>query len=60
MGYGLYFYGVVEILGVEWDDFFDEFYIGNVKYSSIFNYFILSWVDIGVIGWLVDGVVIMN
>jgi ring-1,2-phenylacetyl-CoA epoxidase subunit PaaA len=33
---------------------------GRAKYSSIFNYPTLSWADIGVIGWLVDGAAIMN
>ena len=33
---------------------------GKAKYSSIFNYPALSWADIGVIGWLVDGAAIMN
>jgi ring-1,2-phenylacetyl-CoA epoxidase subunit PaaA len=33
---------------------------GKAKYSSIFNYPTLSWADIGVIGWLVDGAAIMN
>ena len=32
----------------------------RAKYSSIFNYPTLSWADIGVIGWLVDGAAIMN
>lgn len=31
-----------------------------MKYSSIFNYPTLSWADIGVIGWLVDGAAIVN
>ena len=31
-----------------------------MKYSSIFNYPILTWADIGAIGWLVDGAAIMN
>ncbi|MFN4115480.1 MAG: 1,2-phenylacetyl-CoA epoxidase subunit PaaA, partial [Inhella sp.] len=30
------------------------------KYSSIFNYPTLTWADVGVIGWLVDGAAIMN
>jgi ring-1,2-phenylacetyl-CoA epoxidase subunit PaaA len=30
------------------------------KYSSIFNYPTLTWADIGIIGWLVDGAAIMN
>ena len=33
---------------------------GKAKYSSIFNYPTLTWADIGVIGWLVDGAAIMN
>ena len=33
---------------------------GRAKYSSIFNYPTLSWADVGVIGWLVDGAAIMN
>ncbi|MFL6694118.1 MAG: 1,2-phenylacetyl-CoA epoxidase subunit PaaA, partial [Ramlibacter sp.] len=30
------------------------------KYSSIFNYPTLTWADVGVVGWLVDGAAIMN
>jgi ring-1,2-phenylacetyl-CoA epoxidase subunit PaaA len=33
---------------------------GRAKYSSIFNYPTLSWADMGVIGWLVDGAAIVN
>jgi ring-1,2-phenylacetyl-CoA epoxidase subunit PaaA len=33
---------------------------GKAKYSSIFNYPTLTWADIGIIGWLVDGAAIMN
>ena len=39
---------------------FDALHSGRAKYSSIFNYPTLSWADIGVIGWLVDGAAIMN
>jgi ring-1,2-phenylacetyl-CoA epoxidase subunit PaaA len=33
---------------------------GKAKYSNIFNYPTLSWADMGVIGWLVDGAAIVN
>jgi len=33
---------------------------GTAKYSSIFNYPTLTWADIGVIGWFVDGAAIVN
>jgi ring-1,2-phenylacetyl-CoA epoxidase subunit PaaA len=38
----------------------DQLLSGKAKYSSIFNYPTLTWADIGVIGWLVDGAAIMN
>jgi len=38
----------------------DALHSGKAKYSSIFNYPTLTWADIGVIGWLVDGAAIMN
>lgn len=60
VGYGFYFYSVVEMFGVLCDLLIDVLYVGKVKYLSIFNYLMLIWVDVGVIGWLVDGVVIMN
>jgi len=38
----------------------DALHTGRAKYSSIFNYPTLTWADVGVIGWLVDGAAIMN
>jgi ring-1,2-phenylacetyl-CoA epoxidase subunit PaaA len=38
----------------------DALHTGKAKYSSIFNYPTLTWADVGVIGWLVDGAAIMN
>jgi ring-1,2-phenylacetyl-CoA epoxidase subunit PaaA len=59
-GHGLYLYAAAETLGVERDDLVEALHSGRAKYSSIFNYPTLSWADIGVIGWLVDGAAIMN
>ena len=42
------------------DDLIDDLHAGRAKYSSIFNYPTLSWADIGMIGWLVDGSAIIN
>ena len=42
------------------DDLIDDLHSGRAKYSSIFNYPTLSWADIGMIGWLVDGSAIIN
>lgn len=59
-GHGLYLYSAAETLGVSRDDLVDDLHSGKAKYSSIFNYATLSWADIGMIGWLVDGSAIIN
>ncbi len=59
-GHGLYLYAAAETLGQSRDQMLAALHSGKAKYSSIFNYPTLSWADIGVIGWLVDGAAIMN
>lgn len=59
-GHGLYLYSAAETLGTSRDQMLEALHSGRAKYSSIFNYPTLSWADIGVIGWLVDGAAIMN
>jgi ring-1,2-phenylacetyl-CoA epoxidase subunit PaaA len=59
-GHGLYLYSSAETLGVSRDKMLDDLHTGRAKYSSIFNYPTLTWADVGVIGWLVDGAAIMN
>ncbi len=59
-GHGLYLYSAAETLGVTREEMTEELLVGKAKYSSIFNYPTLSWADIGIVGWLVDGAAIMN
>ena len=59
-GHGLYLYAAAETLGVSRDQLYEALHSGKAKYSSIFNYPTLTWADMGVIGWLVDGAAIMN
>jgi len=59
-GHGLYIYCGTETLGVDRAELVDQLLTGKAKYSSIFNYPTLSWADIGVIGWFVDGAAIVN
>ena len=59
-GHGLYLYSAAETLGISRDEMLDQLHTGRAKYSSIFNYPTLTWADIGMIGWLVDGAAIMN
>jgi len=59
-GHGLYLYSSTETLGVSRSELINQLLEGKAKYSSIFNYPTLSWADIGVIGWLVDGAAIVN
>ena len=59
-GHGLYIYCGTETLGVDRHELVQQLLDGRAKYSSIFNYPTLSWADMGVIGWLVDGAAIVN
>ncbi len=59
-GHGLYLYCAAETLDVSRDTLLEALHSGAAKYSSIFNYPTLTWADIGVIGWLVDGAAIIN
>lgn len=59
-GHGLYLYAAAETLGVSREELYAGLLSGKAKYSSIFNYPTLTWADMGVIGWLVDGAAIMN
>ncbi len=59
-GHGLYLYCAAETLGVDRSELIGQLLAGKAKYSSIFNYPTLTWADIGVIGWLVDGAAIVN
>ena len=59
-GHGHYIYCATETLGTSRDQLVDDLLSGKAKYSSIFNYPTLTWADIGVIGWFVDGAAIVN
>jgi ring-1,2-phenylacetyl-CoA epoxidase subunit PaaA len=59
-GHGLYLYSAAETLGADRTDLTEMLISGRQKYSSIFNYPTLSYADVGVIGWLVDGAAICN
>lgn len=59
-GHGLYLYAAAETLGVDRAELTEKLVSGRQKYSSIFNYPTLTFADVGVIGWLVDGAAICN
>jgi ring-1,2-phenylacetyl-CoA epoxidase subunit PaaA len=59
-GHGLYLYAAAETLGADRADLTQWLIDGRQKYSSIFNYPTLTFADVGVIGWLVDGAAICN
>jgi ring-1,2-phenylacetyl-CoA epoxidase subunit PaaA len=59
-GHGLYLYAATETLGVDRRELTEKLINGQQKYSSIFNYPTLTFADVGVIGWLVDGAAICN
>ena len=59
-GHGQYLYHAAETLGATRAEMIDALLAGKAKYSSVFNYPTLSWADMGVIGWLVDGAAVIN
>ena len=59
-GHGMYLYSATETLGADRADLTDMLIEQKQKYSSIFNYPTLTYADVGVIGWLVDGAAICN
>ena len=59
-GHGEYLYHAAETLGASREEMIDELLSGRAKYSNIFNYPTLTWADIGVIGYFVDGAAILN
>ena len=59
-GHGLYLYSAAETLGTSRDQMTEDLIAGKARYSSIFNYPVVTWADIGAIGWLVDGAAICN
>jgi len=59
-GHGLYLYSATETLGVDRYQLIRDLLEGRAKYSNIFNYPTLTWADVGVIGWFVDGAAIVN
>jgi ring-1,2-phenylacetyl-CoA epoxidase subunit PaaA len=59
-GHGQYLYHAAETLGATRQEMIDALLSGRAKYSSVFNYPSLTWADMGMIGWLVDGAAIIN
>lgn len=59
-GHGQYLYHAAESLGATRAEMIDALLVGKAKYSSVFNYPTLTWADVGMIGWLVDGAAIKN
>src|SRR3984957_12986678 len=59
-GHRLYLYSAAETLGVDRADLTCRLISGAQKYSPIFISPTLTFADVGVIGWLVDGAPICN
>ncbi|RTI48417.1 1,2-phenylacetyl-CoA epoxidase subunit A, partial [Thermus scotoductus] len=59
-GHGQYLYHAAETLGITREEMVEVLLSGKAKYSNIFNYPTLTWADVGIIGWLVDGMAIKN
>jgi ring-1,2-phenylacetyl-CoA epoxidase subunit PaaA len=47
-------------LGVHRSELVELLLAGKQRYSTVFNYPLLTWADVGVLGWLGDGAAIVN
>ena len=59
-GHGCYLYSAAETLGVRRSEMVQMLLDGKQRYSTIFNYPMPTWADVGVMGWLGDGAAIVN
>jgi ring-1,2-phenylacetyl-CoA epoxidase subunit PaaA len=59
-GHGAYLYAAAETLCVGRDELVELLLAGKQKFSAIFAYPMLTWADVGVMGWLGDGAAILN
>ncbi len=59
-GHGEYLYHAAETLGATREEMIADLLSGKAKYSNIFNYPALTWADIAIIGYFVDGAAIIN
>lgn len=60
IGHGQLLYSAAETLGKTREQMLNDLMSGKSKYSNIFNYPAITWADIAVIGFLVDGAAIVN
>jgi len=60
IGHGQLLYSAAETLGKTREQMLNDLLNGKSKYSNIFNYPALTWADVAVIGFLVDGAAIVN
>src|SRR5271170_3979513 len=60
IGHGQLLYSAAETLGKTREQMLEDLLNGKSKYSNVFNYPALTWADVAVIGFLVDGAAIVN
>ncbi len=60
IGHGQLLYSAAETLGKTREQMLADLCSGKSKYSNVFNYPAVTWADIAVIGFLVDGAAIVN
>src|SRR5256712_2173869 len=60
VGHGQILYRVAEDLGKSREQMFDDLVNGRTKFHNVFHYPTLSWGDVAVIGWLIDGAALVT
>ncbi|MFD0708841.1 1,2-phenylacetyl-CoA epoxidase subunit A [Photorhabdus luminescens] len=59
-GHAQYLYSALESLSLSREQAYAKLLSGESGYLNIFNYPVLTWADVGMIGWLTDGAAIIN
>jgi ring-1,2-phenylacetyl-CoA epoxidase subunit PaaA len=60
IGHAHLLYNAAETLGKSREAMINDLLSGKSKYSNVFNYPALTWADVTVIGFLIDGAAIVN
>ncbi|MCL4139749.1 UNVERIFIED_CONTAM: hypothetical protein GTU68_041404 [Idotea baltica] len=60
IGHAQLLYNAAETLGKPREAMLQDLIDGKAKYSNVFNYPALTWADVAVIGFLIDGAAIVN
>ena len=60
VGHAQLLYRAAETLGPSREQLLEELISGKAKFSNVFHYPAVTWADVAIIAWLIDGAAIVN